>query len=194
MVRFKHGRLHIYIKIYRNSNDGRACAQERGLFKQQHRLETRKTTTNTVSSGTKCWESMERARNENIVNEPATALQTANAEPGETPTTVLKEDLVVLAQWVKTDLFEKVKFLYNPEKELQVNGRLYKLFVNNCKGRLAGLKGTLAVGEYRRIYVELLWQEANKKKQNLVTNGLTIRRSSIYSSMQNRFVGKLASG
>ena len=68
---------------------------------------------------------MERARNENIVNEPATALQTANAEPGVTPTTVLKEDLVVLAQWVKTDLFEKVKFLYNAEKELQVNGRLY---------------------------------------------------------------------
>ena len=31
----------------------------------------------------KCWESMERAHNENVVNEMATALQTANAEPGE---------------------------------------------------------------------------------------------------------------
>ena len=64
---------------------------------------------------------------------------------------------------------------------------LYKLFVNDCKDRLVGLKGT--VGDYRRVYVELLWQEANKKKCNLVANGLTTRRSSVYATMQNRFVG-----
>ena len=157
--------------------------------------EERQTTTFTWSSGTKMLgvngESTQRERRQRNGN----SLANCKCRTRGTPTTILKEELVVLAQWwVKTDLFEKVKFLYNAEKELQVNGRLYKLFVNNCKGRLAGLKGTLAVGEYRRIYVELLWQEANKKKQNLVTNGLTIRRSSIYSSMQNRFVGKLASG
>ena len=51
-----------------------------------------------------------------------------------TKPTVAKEDLLLVSQWAKTNLFEKVKFLYNPDKDLQVNGRLYKLFVNECKG------------------------------------------------------------
>jgi hypothetical protein len=101
-----------------------------------------------------------------------------------------KEDLVVLSQWVKGDLFEKVKFLYNPEKDLQVDGVLYNEFVKDCKGRLVGLNCPLATREYRRMYVELLWKEANGKKRNVVANGLTVRRSSVYSAMQNRFVGK----
>ena len=50
--------------------------------------------------------------------------------------TIVQEDLNVLTRWVKTDLFEKVKFLYNPDKELQVNGVLYNLFLNDCKGIL----------------------------------------------------------
>ena len=101
-----------------------------------------------------------------------------------------QEDLAIVTQWVKNELFEKVKFLYNPEHELQVNGILYNLFVDDCKGRLVGLNTPTATGEYRRMYVELLWNEANKKKKNLVANGLTAKRSSVYSAMQNRFVGK----
>ena len=82
---------------------------------------------------------------ENIVNQPRTAWQATNtAATGNL--TVIQEDLVILAQWVKNDLFERVKFLYNHEQELQVNGRLYKQFVNDCKGRLLGLKVPHAVG------------------------------------------------
>lgn len=103
---------------------------------------------------------------------------------------VLQDDLNLLTKWVKTDLFEKVKFLYNQERELQVNGVLYNLFVNECKGRMQGLKGPLATGEYRTMYVQLLWQEANKRKRNIIANGLTCRRSSVYAAMQNRFIGK----
>ena len=83
-----------------------------------------------------------------------------------------------------------MKFLYNLEKDLQVNGKLYKLFVANCRERLVGLRSPLATGEYRRMYVELLWQEANKKRRNMVANGSTAKRSSVYLAMQNRFVGK----
>ena len=99
-------------------------------------------------------------------------------------------DLDVLSNWVKKELFEKVKFLYDADKELRVNGDLYYLFIHSCRDKLIGLKGDDAVGEYRRLYVELLWQEANKKRRNLVTNGLTMRRSSMYSAMQNQFVGE----
>jgi hypothetical protein len=101
-----------------------------------------------------------------------------------------KEDMALLSQWAKNDLFEKVKFLYNPEKDLKVNGSLYNLFVADCKSRLVGLKSPLANGEYRKMYVQFLWQEGNKKKVNVVANGLTTRRSGVYAAMQNRFVGK----
>ena len=94
------------------------------------------------------------------------------------------KDLNVLSNWVKKELFDKVKFLYDPDSELRVNGDLYYHFVCMCKDKLIGLKGTKAVGENRR-----LWQEANQKKKNLVANGLTMRRSSVYSAMQNQFVG-----
>ena len=96
------------------------------------------------------------------INEMIT-LHSANVGSAAGKPAVAQEDLVLLAQWVKTDLFKKVKLLYNPEKDLQVNGKLYKLFVTNCRERLVGLRSPLATGEYRRMYVELLWQEANKK-------------------------------
>ena len=105
---------------------------------------------------------------------------------------VKTEDLDVLATWVKKELFKKVKFLYDANKDLRLNGELYCHFVRCCKEKLVGLKGTEAVGEYRRLYVELLWQEANQKRRNLVGNGLPMRRSSVCSGMQNQFVGKLS--
>jgi hypothetical protein len=50
-----------------------------------------------------------------------------------------------------------VKFLYNPEKDLRVNGALYNLFVSDCKTRLVGLKKPIATGEYyRKMYVLLV--------------------------------------
>jgi hypothetical protein len=128
----------------------------------------------------------EAVGNETGINALSTAAQSRSTKP-----TVEQMDLLLVTQWARVDLFEKVKFLYNQEKDLEVGGMLYKLFVNDCKDRLMGLKGPLAIGEYRRIYVELLWQEANKKKSNLVANGLTIRSSSVYATMQNRFVGTL---
>ena len=47
-----------------------------------------------------------------------------------------EDDLNVVAQWVKGDLFDKVKFLQNPDTDLTVNGKLYNLLVTECKGRL----------------------------------------------------------
>ena len=128
----------------------------------------------------------------NVPNVIITHPQPANPRVGTDTTNrpvVAKEDLEVLSNWVKRELFEKVKFLYDTDRELQINGDLYYLFVSLCKDKLIGLKERNAVGEYRRLYVELLWQEANQKKRNLVANGLTMRRSSVYLAMQNRFVG-----
>jgi hypothetical protein len=104
---------------------------------------------------------------------------------------IQKDDLVLMSTWAKNELFEKVKFIYNPEKDLRVNGMLYNLFVSDCKARLVGLKSPIATGEYRKMYVQFLWQEGNKRKVNLVANGLTTKRSGVSAAMQIRFVGKL---
>jgi hypothetical protein len=111
--------------------------------------------------------------------------------PGE----VQPEDLKLVSQWTRDDLFDKVRFLYNPDHDLRVDGPLHKLFVRNCKHRLLGLKATDGASDrerqlYEKLYVKMLWADANKKRRNLVAIGLTVRRSSVYSAMQNRFVGK----
>lgn len=101
------------------------------------------------------------------------------------------EDLAILSCWVRKELFAQVKFLYNPDVDLRINGKLFKLFLGHCKDRLVGLKLSVNSGsEYRRLYVESIWTEATSKKRNLVTDGLNARRSSVYSASQNRFTGK----
>ncbi len=102
-----------------------------------------------------------------------------------------EEDLKIISQWVRKELFVKVKFLYDVEEDLAVNGNIYNHFVTDCKLKLLGLKlNADQPSGYRRKYVESLWKEATRKKSNLVTEGINAKRSSIYSATQNRFIGK----
>jgi hypothetical protein len=102
-----------------------------------------------------------------------------------------EEDLKILSQWVRKELFVKVKFIYDVEEDLVVNGNIYNHFLRDCKGKLLGLKlNADQPSEYRRKYVESLWNQATKKKCNIVTDGINARRSGIYSATQNRFIGK----
>jgi hypothetical protein len=103
--------------------------------------------------------------------------------------TIAAADFQVLKNWVRNELFDKVKFLYNQANELRVNGVLYRLFVADCRDRLVGLKTGQRNDEYAKLYMAMLWTEANQKKRNMVANGLTTRRSTVFSSMQNQFVG-----
>lgn len=101
------------------------------------------------------------------------------------------EDLAVLSRWVKLELFDTVKFLYKPEVDLRLNGTLFNLFIRDCRDRLVGLKVNSGGNQaYRRMYVESIWSEATTKRNNIITDGLSARRSGVYSAMQNRFIGK----
>lgn len=101
------------------------------------------------------------------------------------------QDLAILSRWVKGELFDTVKFIYNNDIDLKVNGTLFKMFIRDCRNRLFGLKSINPGNQiYRRAYVEKLWTEATKRRSNLITDGLSSRRSGIYSAMQNRFRGK----
>ena len=102
---------------------------------------------------------------------------------------LVPRDFEVMANWVKTGLFTRVKFIPNPEKEMEVNQFIYQRFVKACRKDLAGLKN-LSV-DLGTIYMELLWQEANKPKRRLVMEAMSTCRTTIYSAQGNRFDCKL---
>ena len=99
----------------------------------------------------------------------------------------LTEDLGLLSKWVKEDLFRGCKFVYRGKADLELPGVFYSLFKAQCGPKLAGFRQ--AVGEdARRSYLEKVWIVG--VRQNSVSNGLALRRSGIYTVMQNRFMGE----
>ena len=101
------------------------------------------------------------------------------------------EDLAIISRWVKSEVFDTVKFLYKPEKDLAIKGQLYNKYIQDCRQRLIGLKVEGSENQaYRWMYVNSLWNEATRKGNNLIANDLSSRRSAVYSAMQNRFIGK----
>jgi hypothetical protein len=114
----------------------------------------------------------------------------ANGCPTAGLTSVPKEDIIVMASWAKGELFKKKKFIFDAEVELRVRGNLYRHFAKDCKDKLVGLKRIGGGQANKQMYLDLLWNEGTAKKKNVIANGLQTRRSSVYSSMYNRFVGK----
>lgn len=103
-------------------------------------------------------------------------------------------DLKLISRWVKSELFKGCKFLYKGERELERNGKIHNLFENNCFPTLEGIKIILQGGEEPHLttielYKERIWAIATKER--IVSNGLALRRSGVYTVMQNRFLGKL---
>lgn len=100
-------------------------------------------------------------------------------------------DLAILKTWVREELFDEVKIVYNAS-ELEVEKDLYWMFIKASKDKLLGLKGLPgeANKQLRKMYVNMLWREANKPKVNLVTDGISTRRSTVYTAMSNKFSGE----
>jgi hypothetical protein len=83
-----------------------------------------------------------------------------------------------------------VKFIYRPTVDLKPDGDLFWLFVGDCKDNLRGLsKLGNATAAQKKMYLKLLWGEATNRP-NMVSEGLGIRRSTVYTSMHNQWVSK----
>ena len=95
------------------------------------------------------------------------------------------EDLVLLVHYIKNDLYPKVKFIYNPEVDLAVTGKIYNDFKTNCKGRIGG---RCITEPNRETYMETIWTIAANK--HLQKNALFQKRSAVYTVMQNKFLGR----
>jgi hypothetical protein len=107
-----------------------------------------------------------------------------NREPR--PST-LDDDLRRIGRWVKEDLFRGCKFIYRGKEDLEVSGNFYNIFKTQCGPKLKGVRAA-ASDLMQRVYLEKVWEEATKR--NTVNNGLALRRSGVYTVMQNRFMGK----
>lgn len=101
-------------------------------------------------------------------------------------------DLKMISRWVKSELFKGCKFLYKGERELDPKGKIHTLFERMCVPTLEGMKVILANADdppyTMELYKERIWALATK--QRIVSNGLALRRSGVYTVMQNRFLGK----
>jgi len=107
----------------------------------------------------------------------------------------LLQDLAGIKKWARNVLYNKVKFLYRGEQELDSNpatiGLVYQLYVEECQEKLTGVIASESVGpEYNLIYKRLLWQRATTG--SIIARALSSGRSCSYTSMQNRFDGKLS--
>jgi hypothetical protein len=117
----------------------------------------------------------------------------------------LNQDLTEIRKWARNELYMKVKFLYRGEDELdstktseknskgasEKNGKVYRLYVKECQEKLPGVVTSKSIGpEYNLIYTQLLWQRATN--ESIIRKALSSGRSCSYTSMQNRFDGKLS--
>jgi hypothetical protein len=98
-------------------------------------------------------------------------------------------DLLLVAKWARDELFKSCKFLYRGKAELEQTGMVYELFEKECMDSLPGVIAAQAIGEpYKHVYVKMIWDVA--KDRHIVSHALCLRRSCVYTVMQNRFNGK----
>lgn len=101
---------------------------------------------------------------------------------------LVEGDIRMMQRWVKVDLFKGVKFLYRGKDDLKIDGNIYKLFCAQCAPSFLGIKAASDNPMAAHLYTEKVWELATKR--NLISNTLALRRSGVYTVMQNRFMGK----
>jgi hypothetical protein len=103
----------------------------------------------------------------------------------------LEDDLGQILKWTKEVLFRTRKFLlYRGKSDLEMDCYVYEEFEKTCLNVLKGPAAFEEQGDHltKRAYVQLLWNKATDT--NIVAFGLSTNRSSVYTLMQNRFMGK----
>ena len=97
-----------------------------------------------------------------------------------------RDNMDVVIEYTKEDLFAKVKFIYDPKVDLAVGGKIYSDYKRKCKDQLGG-QGLATVS--CNPYVEAVWNDAITK--HIQKNALAQKRSAVYTMMQNKCSGKL---
>jgi len=97
---------------------------------------------------------------------------------------LLKKDTVILSTYVKEEMYYGVKFIYDPKEDLATGGVIFNHFYKHCSKKLEGRK-TYQTQNEKDMYVEYLWK--NAVDDRVQQDSLAVKRSSVYTVMQNRF-------
>jgi hypothetical protein len=115
--------------------------------------------------------------------------------PTDIFTPYIKNDMEAVRNWVRRDLFDVVKFLYNgPNEDLARGSKIYNFFVNHFlkHDSLVGLKAVESnptmFDRDKKLYLDRLWTDSIAEQ--VVVDGLSYRRSAVYAVMSNKFRGK----
>jgi len=100
---------------------------------------------------------------------------------------MLKRDTLILSMYVKEEMYYGVKFLYDPKEDLAIGGVIYNHFCKHCSNKLEGVKSYQTQRE-KEIYIKFLWKNATEER--VQQDSLAVKRSSVYTVMQNRFFCK----
>ena len=101
---------------------------------------------------------------------------------------VVVQDLEILLNFAKEELFTKTKFLFRPD-DLNVGNRAYNLFVKCCKEKLQGIR-KVQDSNFEQYYLNFIWTQGTRGRPNLIQRGLTSKRSAVQTYMAYRFAGK----
>lgn len=116
-----------------------------------------------------------------------------NTNNGLILTVHLEDDLRQIAKWAKDVLFKTCKFLYRGKEELESTGIVFQKFEEDCMNSLQGVKAAEIIGTpYKHVYVKVIWDLARERR--ILSQALSLRRSCVYTVMQNRFNGKSVLG
>jgi hypothetical protein len=106
-----------------------------------------------------------------------------NEENDEFDSVQLKLDIKAMGTYVRTELFQRVKFIYSSQ-DLEHGGQIFHDFNKNCADRVA--RGVSTVDRTR--YIACLWRRALKER--VYRNQLSTRRSGVYTVMYHQFLGE----
>ena len=115
-------------------------------------------------------------------NEGSSVVSAAMLDAGQ-----MREDLKVISDYVKEDLFRVAKFIYKND-DLKYNGKLYKHCKSKCMEKVGGRRLDGQCTTNKDVYLKMVWEEAVKNKMQ--KQQLSQRRSAVYTVMQSKFMGK----
>jgi len=99
----------------------------------------------------------------------------------------VREDINIMRDYVKEDLFYRMIFVFKDE-DLEEGNRLYRDYMTNCKGILAGKTLNDAPEEEAQAYMKYLWTLMLKEKS--YKEWLSVKRSNAYQAVQDKFGSK----
>lgn len=96
-----------------------------------------------------------------------------------------ENDIQLVVKYVRMHLYPKVKFLYD-KTDLHIGGRIYRDYVEKASKEQSCRR--IENGDVDLTFLALLWNAACEQKLQKKT--LNLKRSGVYTVMQNKFAGK----